>query len=235
MPFLKPTGRRQSARHFAVRLRFGGARADRGPGDELGEVLRHDRIERLGARRQPELGDVQQQFARQQNALLDVKRVVQVRIVDQSLPAHRGARLLEIHAHDRAAAWSDTCAGRRLQAVGILARRLHIVDGAGPDDDEQTRVAPLENRADHFARAEHGVRGPRRQRQPPLDLLGSRQQVARSDVDVLQSILNVDTLATSAGTAAYMDARMVQSSGKNLSSSALVRYDTPPVPPVPRL
>ena len=31
-----------------MRLRFGGARADGGPGDELGQVLRHDRIERFG-------------------------------------------------------------------------------------------------------------------------------------------------------------------------------------------
>ena len=33
----------------------------------------------------------------------------------------------------------------------------------------------------------------------------------------------------------YIDVRTVHNSGKNRSSSALARYDTPPVPPVPRL
>ncbi len=47
-----------------------------------------------------EFGDVQQQFPRQENSLLDMKGIIQVRIVDQALPAHGGARFLEIHAHD---------------------------------------------------------------------------------------------------------------------------------------
>jgi hypothetical protein len=34
---------------------------------------------------------------------------------------------------------------------------------------------------------------------------------------------------------AHIDVRMVHNSGKNRSSSALLRYDTPLVPPVPRL
>ena len=91
----------QAARHLPVRLRLGGTGTDRGPGDELGEVLRHDGVERFGSRGKTQLGDVQQQLAREQDALLDVKRIVQVRIVDQPLPAHRGSRLLEVHAHDQ--------------------------------------------------------------------------------------------------------------------------------------
>ena len=105
------------------------------------------------------------------------------------------------------------------------------MDRARPHHDEQARIAALQYRAHDLARLEHGLGGPRRQRQPPLDFLRRRQQVAGGDIDVLQLILNVRSLAM----AAYMEVRMVQSSGKNLSSSALVRYDTPPVPPVPRL
>ena len=70
---LEADRRRQAARHLAVRLGLRGARADRRPGDELGQVLRHDRVERLGARRQAQLGDVQQQLAREPHALLDVE------------------------------------------------------------------------------------------------------------------------------------------------------------------
>ncbi len=55
------------------------------------------------------------------------------------------------------------------------------------------------------------------ERQPPLDLLGCREQVARDDVDVLQSILKVHRWS------AYIDVLIVHSSGKNLSSRAFVR------------
>ena len=33
-------------------------------------------------------------------AFLDLERVVQVGVVDKPLPAHRGARFLEVHPHD---------------------------------------------------------------------------------------------------------------------------------------
>ena len=58
----------------------------------------------------PELRHVQQQLAREQNALLDVEGIVQIRIVDQPLPAHRGARLLEVHAHDEQQRGADLIA-----------------------------------------------------------------------------------------------------------------------------
>ncbi len=51
------------------------------------------------AGRQPEVVDVEQQLARQPQPLVDVKALVEVRIVDEPLPADRGARLLEVGAH----------------------------------------------------------------------------------------------------------------------------------------
>src|SRR5690606_34535885 len=65
----------------AVRVRFAGARANRGPGDQVLQVLRRERVERLGRRRQAQLGHVEQRLAGDVQAVLDLERVVHVRIV----------------------------------------------------------------------------------------------------------------------------------------------------------
>ena len=229
MPFLKPTGRRQSARHLPVGLRFGGAGADRRPGDELGEVLRHDRIERFGARRQPELGHVQKQLAREQDPLLDVERIVEIRIVDKPLPAHRGARLLEIHPHDQHQRGADL---HRDSAF----RRRHT--RAPPPRRESSTGRPPRTAAD---RAAPGWRARPRASGSTVSAaraVSGRRRLTSSGVasKSLEATLTFCNRSWNIGhCATYMDVRMVQSSGKNLRSSALVRYDTPPVPPVPRL
>jgi cobaltochelatase CobN len=171
-------------------LRFGGARADRGPGDEFGQVLRHDGIKRFGAGGQAQLGDVQQQLAREENALLNVKGIIQIRIVDQSLPAHGGARLLEVHAHDRKQG------GFNLHRQGLEARRVlagggHIVDGTGSDHHEQARVAALQYCPHGLARFVHRLGRAGCHRQAPFNLFRRCEQIARCDIDVLQLILNI--------------------------------------------
>ena len=52
---------RQAGGELAMDLAFGGARADRAPGDEVGDVLRRGHVEELAAGRQAELVDVEQQ------------------------------------------------------------------------------------------------------------------------------------------------------------------------------
>ena len=54
-------------------------------------------------------------------------------------------------------------------------------------------------------------------------------------VGVFPSSIILEGMGLNVTVFSYMEVRMVQSSGKNLSSRALVKYDTPPVPPVPRL
>ncbi len=90
---------REPRRELAVHLALGGARADRAPRDEIREVLRRDHVEILGAGRQIELVDLEKNAPREAQAVVDPVAVVEVRVVDQPLPAHRRARLLEIDAH----------------------------------------------------------------------------------------------------------------------------------------
>ena len=101
VPFLKPTGQERPRGQLAVHLALGGARADGAPADQVGDILRRDQVEELGPGRHAHLGKVEQQTARaMRRPSLMRKRLVEMRVVDQALPADRGARLLEVDAHD---------------------------------------------------------------------------------------------------------------------------------------
>ena len=130
---------REAGGHLAVGLRLGGARADGGPADEVGDVLRRDRIEQLGGGRQAEVEHVAQEGAREPQAGGDVVRAVEVRIHDQALPADGGARFFEIDAHDDHHAVGDL-AGERGEPAGVVAAGLEVVDRAGADDQEEALV-----------------------------------------------------------------------------------------------
>ncbi len=135
---------RQAGRQFAVHLRFGGAGADRTPAHQVGEVLRADHVEELGAGRQADLVDFHQQFARHAQAVVDAEAVIHEWIVDQAFPADRGARLFEIHAHDHFQLAGEFRA-RLDQQVGVFDRRLGIVDGAWADDHHQAVVLTMQD------------------------------------------------------------------------------------------
>ena len=120
---------REAGAELAVGLALGGARADRAPGDRVGDVLRRDRVEELAADRQPELDHLEQQLAGDPQAGVDVAGAVQVRVVDQALPAGRRPRLLEVDAHHDQQS-SLQLARPRAQPAGVVERRLRVVDAA---------------------------------------------------------------------------------------------------------
>ena len=87
---------------LAVHLAFGGARADRTPADEVCDVLRQDHIEVFDCGRHAFFSGIEQQFAPDAQAVVDGKRAVKVRVVEQAFPADGGARFFKIDAHDDA-------------------------------------------------------------------------------------------------------------------------------------
>src|SRR4029453_8139571 len=147
----------------AVHLALGRARADRAPGDQVRSELRRDRVEKLTAGRQAELGEIEQQPARAPEALVDGEAPVEAGIVDEPLPAHGGPRLLEVDAHHDAQI-ARVLVRCRLEPPRILDRRRRIVDRARPDDDDEPVVLPPEDAADLRAGPGHGLGAPLAQR-----------------------------------------------------------------------
>ncbi len=164
-------------------LRFGSAGADRGPRDQVAIILWRNRVERLGAGRQADFGNVEQELAGFLHADVDAEAVVHERVVDIALPAHRGARLFEIDAHDQLQRVADFV-GQRLEAAGVIEAGDRVVDRAGADDDEEARVRALENAVQRGAAMHDGVCGGQRQRQAAVDILRRRHGVEGGDVDV---------------------------------------------------
>ena len=91
---------RQTGRELAVHLTLGGARADGAPGNEIGQILRRNHIEKFAARRHAAFVEVEQKVAGDAQTVVDVKTAVKIGVVDQPFPSHGGARLLKIDAHD---------------------------------------------------------------------------------------------------------------------------------------
>ena len=138
-----------------MHLALGGARADRAPGHQVGDVLRRDHVQKLGAGRHAQRVDVAQQAAGNAQALVDAEAAVEVGVVDQPLPADRGARLLEIHPHHDLQRVAQFAAQRR-QPRGILQRRAGVVDRAGSDHHGEAVVAAAKYAVQGLPRSIHG-------------------------------------------------------------------------------
>ena len=126
--------------HLALRR----ARADCAPRHQVADELRRDHVEELAPGRQAEAVDVEQQTAREPQSLVDVEAAVQVRIVDQPLPADGRARLLEVDAHDDFERALEALA-LLVQPARVLQRRGSIVNRARADDDRETIVGAVQD------------------------------------------------------------------------------------------
>ena len=180
---LEADGHREARAELTVDLALGRTCADRRPGDGVGDVLRRDRVEELAADRQPEPQHLEQQLARHPHAGVDVAGVVEMRVVDQALPAGRGARLLEVHAH-RDQQVVLVAAGLLAQPPGVLERGVDVVHAARADDDEQPVVGAGEDRLDDIAAAQHDVGQLGLERQALEHVGGGRQRRDARDAQV---------------------------------------------------
>jgi hypothetical protein len=167
-----------------MRLRFGGARADRCPGDQVAEILRRNRVERLGAGGQAEFGKLEEKFAGLQHSLIDTEGIVHIRVIDIAFPAGGRARLFEIDAHHQVERLADLV-GERLQALRIVESGDRIMDRAWSDDDKKARVAAVEDIAQDLTAVHDQARGAGRERQLGMDFLRRRHGVEGGNVDVV--------------------------------------------------
>ena len=154
---LETDGARNAGDQLPVHLALGGARADGSPGHQAGDILRRNHVEKFGAGGHAHLGQVEQQVAGQPQAVVDLVGLVEMRVVDEPLPADGGARLLEVDAHHDAQVGSEFAHGCFEQG-GILARGFDVMDGTGAGQNQQAVVAPVEDVDDFAPRGEDGLR-----------------------------------------------------------------------------
>src|SRR6266536_2790185 len=148
----------EARRGPAVDLALRRARADGAPRDEVRDVLRRDHVEVLAPRRQAQLVDVEEELAREPQAAVDGEAAVEAGVVDEPLPPHRRARLLEVDPHHDLEVGAEALPLLQ-QAGGVVLGRAHVVDGAGADHDHQAVVHPVEHPVDALARVVDGGGG----------------------------------------------------------------------------
>lgn len=141
---------REAGGHLAVSLAFGGAGADGGPGDEVGNVLRGDGVEELGGSWEAETQDVGEELAGDREAFVDVVGPIEVGVHDEALPAHGGAGFLEVDAHDDEDFFFHFLSERG-ELFGVGEARGGVVNGAGTDDEDESGVGDKKRIADCFA------------------------------------------------------------------------------------
>ena len=101
--------------------------------------LRRDRVEKFARRGETQGENIEEKISRRTQAVVDRKATVEIRVVDQSLPAHRCAWLFEIDAHHDAEIVGELAPACR-QPLGIFESRDRIVNRAGPDHHEQAII-----------------------------------------------------------------------------------------------
>src|SRR5437773_1943813 len=173
---LEADRRRQAGCQLAMYLAFSSARADRAPGHQVADVLRRDHVEELAAGGHSGPVDAHQQVARDAQPLVDAEAAVEVRIVDQAFPAHRGARLLEVHAHQQLELVAVT-PSLLLQFPCIFQRRERIVDRARPHHYQPPVAAAVQDLAHAAARlADQALDRRALDRKEADQVLGRRQR-----------------------------------------------------------
>src|ERR1022692_3288213 len=125
-------------------LAFGGAGANGSPTYQARQVLRRDHVEELSSGRHSHLRQIEQQAPGQPQAVIDLVRLVEVGIVDQSLPPDGGAGLLEVNAHHDAQLGGELC-NSVLEQARVIPRSLGVVNGTRPAHHQQTTVPAAEN------------------------------------------------------------------------------------------
>src|SRR5690348_7661179 len=86
-------------------------------------------------------------MAGEAEAVVDLVGAVEMRIVDEALPADGGAGLLKVDAHDDVQVSGELGNGGFEQG-GVFDGGLGVVDGAGAYEDEEARVAVSEDAGD---------------------------------------------------------------------------------------
>lgn len=141
---LEAYGEGEARGQLTVELGFGGTGTNGTYRDAVGKELRRDGVEHLGGNRHALVGKVGKELSRDAETLVDLERVIDIGIIDESLPANSRSGLLEVGAHHDAQVIGELV-GELLETGSILMGGGRVVDGAGTDDDEKSVAGSKHN------------------------------------------------------------------------------------------
>lgn len=192
---LEADGEGQARGKLAVQLALGRPGAHGTHAQQIGQELRRDCVQHLARDGHATLGQVDEELARYPEALVDLERVVNVGVVDQALPAHGGARFLEVGAHDDEQLVLVLFLQLQ-QAVAVFERHLGVVDGAGANNDEEPPlvVAALDDVNGLIAAGDDRLFRLLCLLDLVLQQVGRGQGVVAADAPVLRVVLVADVL-----------------------------------------
>ena len=98
--------------------------------------MRRNDVKELTAGGNAHLVDAHQQVARHAQALVDAKTAIEVGVVDEAFPAHRGARLFEIHPHHHLE-FAKVALALHGKLARVFDRGGRIMNGARADHHQQ--------------------------------------------------------------------------------------------------
>lgn len=136
---LEAHGERQTGGKLSVELRLSGTGANGTERDEVGKELRRDGVEHFAGNRHTLAGQVAEELTRNAQTLVDLVTLIEVRVVDQTLPANSGTGLLEVGAHDDAEVVLELI-GELLQTATVLNGGIGVVQGARTAHDKKTVI-----------------------------------------------------------------------------------------------
>lgn len=126
-------GETETGSKLTVQLGLGCAGTNGTEGDQIGEVLGGDGVEHLAGDGHTQACEIGIELTGYTETLVDVVGLVDVRVVDQTLPSDGCTGLLEVGAHDDTEVRGKT-SGELLEAVGIFECSFGVMDGAWPND-----------------------------------------------------------------------------------------------------
>ena len=155
---LEAYGERQTRCQLTVQLRLSGAGTNGTDGDAVGKELGRDGIEHLASDGHAAGGEVDEHLARNTETLVDLEGLVNIGVIDQTLPADSRAGLLEVGAHNDAQVVGELF-GQLLQPPSVLKSGGGVMDGAGADNDKKTVVLASDDLSSFAASLDNGLYG----------------------------------------------------------------------------
>jgi len=183
---LETNRERQTGSKLTVQLGLGGTGTNGTNGDTVGKELRRNGIEHLGSNRQTLAGQVNEQLTRNAETLVNLEGVVDIGIVDETLPANGCSGLLEVGAHHDAEIVGELVR-ELLESGSVFLGSGRVVNGAGTDNDEESVALAKDNVGSILTALDNGVCGLLGKRNLGGEKSGRDQRILSEDSGVIGS------------------------------------------------